>query len=946
MVEFAVLGSIKVGDVAVRGRMQRTLLAVLLSRANETVPVSELSEHLWPRAPHDRAGQRLHLHVHRLRQVLGDPARLARVGDGYRLRVLPGELDAERFDSLVREAENAPERCVELVDDALALWRGVPFGDLDGPALAEVTARLTERRLFATELRCAAELRRGRHAAAVAELTDVVARHPLRERPAELLMTALYRSGRQAEALAVYRRTRRVLVDELGVEPGERLRVLERQVLAGEPIETERPAPGPGGTGRLTPAQLPHDAKAFTGRSRELSELDSAEGSAVVVISGTAGVGKTWLAVRWAHRARERFPDGQLHVDLRGYGPDDAVSPHEALAGFLRSLGVEGGDVPTTTAERAALFRTLLAGRRVLVMVDNARSVDQVRPLLPGGRTSLTLVTSRDALTGLAVREGARRLELDRMPAREAAALFRETAGGQATDPEAVTTVVERCARLPLALRIAAEQLSFRPGMDVARLAAELGEENRLDTLDLDDPHTAVRSVFSWSYTRADPAAARLFRLYGLHPGHDLSTNALAALAGTDVATARRAVGSLVRAGMIEQGPAGRPAPHDLMREYARELALAHEPATEREAALHRLAGWYLHTAVAARRLVDPALGPIALAGPRPSAVPAFPDRGAALRWFDVERPNLVAVVRYAADAAPDLAWRLAGSLLAYFYLGKHWDDWLTTHRLGLTAARACEDPLGSARMLNGLGVAYSDLGRHHEAVAVHEEADALHLVAEDPPGMAWNLNNLGVVYDKMGRFADALDRYERALELFTALGNDHARGLVLYNIGDLQLQAGNTTHAADLIRRALRIQERAGDLGGRRFALRGLGDLASGAGRPAEARDHYGRALDLSRELGDRLRTAELLDRLARAETDLGNHRVAAAHALEAAGIRTALGALAGRAETEDHAPARESAAGPTPPAGPADRSRPAAPQGRHDGARRRRHDRRRAPG
>ncbi|GAB3169140.1 BTAD domain-containing putative transcriptional regulator [Myceligenerans halotolerans] len=980
MVEFAVLGSIKIGDVAVRGRMQRTLLSVLLNRANESVSVSELSEHLWPGERHDRAGQRLHLHVHRLRQVLGHPDRLSRVDDGYRLRVLPGELDAERFDSLIREAEESPERCVDLVDAALALWRGAPFGGLDRPALTDDVARLAERKLYAVELRYAAELRRGRHAAVVAGLTDLVARHPLRERPAELLMTALYRSGRQADALAVFRGTRRVLIDELGVEPGTPLRDLERRVLAGEPIESDGPAPAPVPPDLPPPAQLPPDVGAFTGRARELSELDALEPPAVVVISGTAGVGKTSLAVRWGHRAQDRFPDGQLHVDLRGYGPDDAVAPHDALAGFLRSLGVEGSAVPTAGAERAALFRTMVAGRRMLVVIDNARSADQVRPLLPGGRSSLALVTSRDALTGLVVREGARRLRLDRMPAPEAVALFREMAGAAGdTDPDAVTTVVERCARLPLALRVAAEQMSCRPGMDVAGLAAELSEEDRLDTLDLDDPHTAVRSVFSWSYTNADPAAARLFRLYGLHPGHNLSPPAMAAMAGADVPATRRVIGALVRAGMVEQDSDDRLSPHDLMREYARERALADEPPHEREAALHRLDTWYLHTAAAARGVVDPRLWPVDLPGPPPPQVPSFADRGAALRWFEVERPNLVAVVRHATGAEPDLAWRLAGALLAYFYLSKHWDDWLATHRLGLAAARACDDPLGSARMLNGLGVAYSDLGRFDDAVAAHEEADALHRVADDSPGMAWNLNNLGVVYDQMGRFAEALDRYERALGLFAAQGDDRGRGLALYNIGDLHLSAGDPGRAAGLIRQALLIQERAGDLEGQRFALRGLGDLASRAGRHAEARASYRRALGISRELGDRLRTAELLDRLARAEDALGNHHAAAAHADEADGVAAALALPSRRPEEgsprpeyggptpQDGSPGPDGSPSsrtpeegsrapegdsPTPDGGSAGRFAPrlrlvagAAPDERN-GSRPRRHDRRRRPG
>ncbi|GAB4086131.1 BTAD domain-containing putative transcriptional regulator [Myceligenerans cantabricum] len=918
MLEFAVLGPIRVGEAAVGGRLRRTLLSVLLSRANAPVSVYELSEHLWPGQDHVRAEQRLHLHVHRLRQLLDQPSRLSRVDEGYRLRVLPGELDADRFETLVDEAEAAPGRCADLVDAALALWRGEPFGGLDCPALTDVVTRLTERRLFAVELRCAAELRQGRHAAVVGMLTDVVARHPLRERPAELLMTALYRSGRQAEALAVYRGTRRVLVDELGVEPGEPLRVLERQVLAGEPIDADPPAAAPARPGRPVPAQLPHDVGSFTGRTRELAELDAVGPPAVVVISGTAGVGKTSLAVRWGHRAQDRFPDGQLYVDLRGYGPDEAVSPHGALAGFLRALGVEGPDVPTATAERAALFRTLLAGRRTLVVIDNANDVEQVRPLLPGGPHGLAVVTSRDVLTGLVVREGARRVHLDRMPVPEAAALFRTMAGPVAdADPDAVATVVERCARLPLALRVAAEQMCCRPGMDVTGLVTELGGDDRLDTLDLDDPHTAVRSVFSWSYTNLGPRAAHLFRLYGLHPGHHLSPPAMAAMAGLDLPAVRRAIAALVRAGMVEQDAEERLLPHDLMREYARERALAEEPAHERAAALRRLGTWYLYAAVAARFAVDPRGAPLVLTAPAPPQVPEFGDRSTALRWFEVERPNLVAMIRQTAGTEPGLASQLARPLLTYFYLSKHWDDWLTTHRVGLEAARACGDPSGSARLLNGLGVAYSDLGRFAEAVAAHREADALYRVDDSALGMAWNLNNLGVTYDHMGRFADALESYERALELFTALGDRGGQGLVLYNIGDVHLQAGDPARAIERIREALHVQEGAGDMPGQRFTLKGLGDLDHAAGRHAEARASYTRALVISRELGDRLHTAELLDRLARTENALGHHEAAATRTGEAATIMATLVRPGSTAEPGAHLARPRPAVAPAQPDG-----------------------------
>ncbi|MGW3297206.1 BTAD domain-containing putative transcriptional regulator [Streptomyces xiamenensis] len=489
--EFVLLGSMEIrrkdGTEEVSGRLRRTLLGVLLARAGEAVPVDVLTGALWGEHLDERAGARLQLHVHRLRTVLGDRDRLSFGPDGYRLRTLPGEVDAERFETLTAEgielAERDPLRAAAVLREALGLWRGELFAGLDVLLLGDWAHRLTERRLAAYEALYTAELASGAGAGGgvVAELTALVREHPLRERLHGLLMTALYRSGRRVEALAVYREAREHLVAELGLEPGPELRELERRVLAGEPVGPGRRAGGPA---PLPPAQLPADVPRFTGREAELAALDrllagsQITGSLPVVVAGTAGVGKTALAVHWAHRARARFPDGQLYVDLAGDGPDRPVPPGDALAGFLRALGPEGGTaMPRETAERAARFRTLLDGRRLLVVLDNAHSAEQVRPLLPGGPSCVVLVTSRNPLTGLAVREGAHRLSLERLPPADARVLVRALLGTRAlAEPRAVDTLIERCARLPLALRIAAELARSQPTRTLTELAGELAD--------------------------------------------------------------------------------------------------------------------------------------------------------------------------------------------------------------------------------------------------------------------------------------------------------------------------------------------------------------------------------------------------------------------------------------------------------------------------------------
>jgi hypothetical protein len=419
----------------------------------------------------------------------------------------------------------------------MLLWRGEPLADVGSEVLARRIPQLTETYLQAVETRIEAEVHLGRHAEVISELRRLTSDQPFREHAHALLMRALYRCGRQGEALAAYQAARRILIGELGSEPGPELHQMHQWVLNRDP---GLGAPGPAAAGGPVPAaadgpvpvmprEVPGTVGHFVGRLRELTELDRLldgprDGPGAMVISaigGTAGVGKTALAVQWAHRVTSRFPDGQLYVNLRGYDPEQPVRPTDALAGFLRSLGVPGQDIPAEVDERAARYRSLLAGRRMLVFLDNAREAGQIRPLLPGTPGCVTVVTSRDSLAGLVARHGAARLDLDLLPLTDAVGLLEDLIGERATaDPAATQALAEACGRLPLALRVAAELAAARPARPVAELAGALADQQRLELLQAgSDPHTMVRTVFSWSYRQLDADAARAFRLAGLHPG-------------------------------------------------------------------------------------------------------------------------------------------------------------------------------------------------------------------------------------------------------------------------------------------------------------------------------------------------------------------------------------------------------------------------------------------
>jgi DNA-binding SARP family transcriptional activator len=604
--EFFLLGSLLVcpaakAEVRVPPGKQRVLLAVLLLHSNHVVSADVLVEALWGSEPPPSARAAMRNYVKRLRKVLDDPGHdlIRSVPGGYLIRVPAGDLDVTRFEELERAGQEAAaagdwDHAADLLRAALSLWRGEALEDARSEWLAaRELPRLAELRLRALETRIDLDVRLGRRAEAIAELWRLTNLHPLRERLYRLLMLALCQDGRYAEALAVYQSARRVLITELGTEPGPDLRRLHQRILTSDPALA---GPGPRHAtpasvtlsgargGSLPPRQLPPTARHFSGRSAELVALrritDEPAGAgwpAIIAVTGAAGVGKTALALRWAHEVAFRFPDGQLHADLRGYDPGSPVPPAEVLARFLRSLGVPGAEIPADQTERAARFRSLLTGQRVLVVLDNARSAEHVRPLLPATPGCAVVVTSRDSLAGLVVRDGAQRLDLDLLPLTDAVHLLRSLIGGRVdADPAAAQTLAVECARLPLALCAAAELAAACPAAPLAELVRQLGDRHqRLDLLDGGgDPRTALRAVFSWSYQHLDSDSARALRLLGLHPGIDIEPHAGAALMGTTVAQARRLLSVLARAHLIRPVGPARYAMNDLLRVYAAELAV------------------------------------------------------------------------------------------------------------------------------------------------------------------------------------------------------------------------------------------------------------------------------------------------------------------------------------------------------------------------------------
>jgi len=668
--------------------------------------------------------------------------------------------------------------------------------------------------------------------------------------------------------------------------PSIRARLARALKVSAEVLESLLTADDRRGDGAV-PRQLPAAVADFTGRAAELRRLtqvlDAAGASgpgtvAISAISGMAGVGKTALALHWAHQAAGRFPGGQLYVNLRGFDPSgSAVTAPEAIRGFLDALEVAPERVPASPEAQAALYRSLLAGRRMLVVLDNARDEQQVRPLLPAAAGSLVLVTSRSQLTGLAAADGARLLSLDVLPHDEATELLATRIGPAraAAEPGAVGEIARVSACLPLAVAIAAARAATRPGLPLAALAHELRDASgRLDALDAGDPAASVRAVFSWSVRQLSPEAARMFRLLGIHPGPDISGQAAASLAGCDPARARRDLGELTRAHLITERLPGRYALHDLLRAYAAEQAHDAGREPERDAATGRVLDHYLHTAAYAARLLNPSHEPVALGAPGPGTAPERPaDHRQALAWFEEELQVLLAAVTLAPQSGFDVhAWQLPWALTPFLQTRGHWQEWADTQRTALSAATRLGDMAAEAVCTRLLAAAHSDLGDYGESSRLFTASLTLYQRLGNRLGEAKVQFNLAALAEGQGRYADMLGHSEQALRLYQAIGDQASEAGALNNVGWTHCLLGDYEQARAFCRQALALCTEVGHHWLEGYVWDSLGYAEHHLGNLGDAAACYQRALSLHREAGDRFNEAEALVHLGETRQAAGN--------------------------------------------------------------------------
>ena len=924
----------------------RSVLAALLINAGQIVPVDTLINEVWGETPPAKAGNLISIYVLRLRRLLGDTdsTLLVTRAPGYLLRLAPGDTDAQVFEALLREGGRAyaagdPERAAAQLAEALALCYGSPLADVPATTLVETEAeRLTELRLDAAELRVMAELACGSHAQVIPELRRLLADHSLRENLWLLLMQALDGAGRHAEALEAYGQARSVLAEELGVDPGAELRRYYAELLAKDEALTKDPGVAPGSISAATvtassglassapappearvpgpvpvPAQLPADVTDFTGRDdqvRHLVDLLSSAGSEdesgavrIALVAGAGGLGKTSLAVHAAHRVRGSFSDGQLYVDLLGATPHPLPAA-DVLARFLRDLGVDGRDIPVDEDERAARYRTILAGRRMLIVLDNAHDAAQVRSLLPGTSSCAVLVTTRSRMADLA---STRLVDLNVLDDDEALTLFTRVVGDEraAAEPEATAELLLACAGLPLAIRICAARLATRSGWTIQAMANRLRDtRRRLDELRVGD--LAVRASFQVSFTTL-PASARpggvdpadAFRMLGLWHGPSISSAAAAALFDTTEDLASDALEILVDARLLESTSPDRYKFHDLLRVYASERATVDLAEQARDATIGRLLEWYMRTADAAATAVSPHRYNMPLdPGEEGQSPLSFSSVEDAVRWYDSERVNVVTATRQAsASRMHEIAWRLPAPLFSMFNRRGNWADCIATHRIALESARQVGNRQGEAWVLNNLGQA---LGFSHltEGIGYLEQALAIRRNIGDRIGEAQAANNLSDAYVVLGRTDEALDLLRRAVDLDREVGYRYGEGVALNNLAEAFLDLDRPGEAIDCLVQARRTFAEIDFQHGVGYALHNLGRAHLSLGNDKEALDCLQQALVIHRTTGDRHRQAFTLRFLGRAQHRNGLEAEAAESWTQAAAIFDNLGDRAQAAE------------------------------------------------
>jgi DNA-binding SARP family transcriptional activator len=898
-VRFEVLGPLRSlrGDVSIDlgPVQQQVVLAVLLLQQNRAIGRQQVINAVWGDAEPRSAGSLVHRHISGLRHVLelsryplAEAGQLAWTNAGYVLTVPAGGLDLDAFDhevDLARKARTAGDlaSAAEALRSALGLWRGPLCDGLTSPFLDAQRDRLEERRIGIIEECIELDLAIGDRDDTVSELRQLVTEHPFRERIHGLLMLALYRSGRRADALAAFQKARRILREELGVEPADALQRLHQQILSADPELGSRAyqpmqseGSSPLGNRLPAPAQLPHSVAGFSGRQVEIEWLngllpgnaDDTGGTVLITaLAGTAGVGKTALAVQWAHQIRDRFPDGQLYVNLRGFDPAGSpMLPTDAIRAFLDAFAVPPERIPVDLDAQAALYRTMVAGRRILIVLDNARDAAQVRPLLPGSPTCLVLVTSRNQLLSLVAADGAQLLEIDLLPVDQARALLAARLGNDrvAAEPAAVDAFIDICAGLPLALSIVSAHASANSRSSLEDLAQELRKSRGgLEGLSVGDERTNLRDVFSWSYHALSGQTRRLFRLLALHAGPDMGVSAAASLAGIQRAQARALLAELATAHLLTDRSRGRFAFHDLLRAYARELADEEESAHDIRAAIHRLLDHFLCTANRAHELLGSGRDEgIALAPAGPAVtVDEIGDHRAALAWFTTEYHVLLAALRQAAARGFDVhAWQLAWAMAPFFERRGHWHDAAASQQLALDAADRLDDPRAQAISHGCLAYAYELLRRYAEAQDEFVRALELYQLLGDHAGQARTHRSLALVLDRENRYAAALDHAELAYELFQTAGHRSGQARALNALGWFHIQLGHLEQGLTYCQQALDLQNEIGDQFGQADTLHSIATAYNALGNHQQAIARYQEAMLLFRDFGHRSSEATLL--------------------------------------------------------------------------------------
>jgi DNA-binding SARP family transcriptional activator len=891
---FYVLGTVEArdehGTIGIGGVRAHCLLACLLLNAGRVVGIDRLVDAVWDDRPPSGARIQVQNRISTLRTRLragGLGADLiVRQAPGYLLRLDGVRFDLHDFDAAVARADRlrAAGRLADASDalrSAVDLWHGPALNGLDTTVLRTAAGHLEERRLQALESRLRADLELGRHPDVVAQLDLLVQQHPYRESLVDLLMRALAGTGRRSAAVDVYQRLRKQLADELGIDPGEVVQNTFRAVLRA-------PAPEQPRRRATVPAQLPADIP-FAGRTAELGALDAVLPDApghrgTVVLTGTAGVGKSALAVHWAHRVAGRFPDGQLYLSLRGFSPyGQPMATDEAVRTLLDALEAPARDVPVGLPAQIGMYRSLMAGRRMLLVLDDARDADQVRRLLPGSPGCLTVVTSRDSLSGLAVTEGARLIRLDTLTGGEARTLLAQRIGpGPVTaEPDAVAAIVAECSSLPLALAVAAARIAAGPERPLARFAERLrAGRGTLDAFAGPDRPSDVRAVFSLSYRELSPGAARLFRLLHLRVGGRIATPAVASLAGVGRGKAAALLAELAAANLVTRRPPDHVTMHDLLHSYAGELSAAEDPEADRQAAWLRLLDHLTLSALAADHVTNPRRLLLDLADRRPGVVAErFADDGAAHAWFRREAPVLLEAVSAAADRGPaEHAWKLAWALTTYLNRTGHWAEWARAQRAGLAAAVRSGDLSGQAHCHRDLANALTrlrdyDAARRHMRQAL-DHYDALGDRAEQSSCHA----NLAWTEERDGRYAEALAHARTRLRLVETHHIAAHTGSALNLVGWCHALVGDHEQAITFCRQALPHFQQARDRYGEAHTWDSLGYAAQHLHRHDEALEHYARAVALCEEIGERYLTGQVLTRIGDTHTAAG--RPAAARA------------------------------------------------------------------